>query len=315
MDMTENVMMSGHRIDITIDDEKVDLLHGGNKETQTDETSQHESSELEKQEERNEDVIPNEQRDETTEENNSTQARAVETGETACEDVDEETLEENLRRIRHPDYALIHFAQHQPTRVGIDQRIRNERAAPNPTCPALSRDQHSVGLRATSLCPWNWYLNTDEHRFPRIMNFAQCKCNTCRGYNGGCELTWYNVLVLRHNDTCINGKRVYKPALEPVPVACTCNPFLTTNFGNVPRVTRKPVEEENNYDITTEAQTGQDSKLNMRSENGDAFDNDDVDINDDNDDVASRHRRSHQRRHRRHRHHHGNRRMSEFYAY
>ena len=291
------------------------ITDGGNKETQTDETMQHENYELEKPEERNEDVILNKQRDETTQENNNTQIHTVETEETTCEDVDEETLEENLRQIRHPDYALIHFPQHQPTRVGIDQKIRNERGAPNATCPALSQDQRSVGLRATSLCPWKWYLNTDEYRFPRTMNFAQCKCNTCRGYNGGCELTWYNVLVLRHNDTCINGKRVYKPALEPVPVACTCNPLLTTNFGNVPLETKKSVAEENNHETTTKAQTRQDSKLNTRSENGDDLHSDDVDSNDDDDDVAPRHHRSHHGHHRRRRHHHGNRRVSEFYAY
>ena len=299
-------------IGIAINEEKI--TDGENKETQTDETKQHENNyELEKQEDRQEESMPNVQRDETTQNNNTQKANTDETGETMCEDLDDETLEENLRRIRHPDYAFIRFPQHQLTHVAPGQRIRNERAAPNATCSALTQDQHSLGLKATSLCPWNWYLNTDEYRYPRIMNFAQCKCNACRGYGGNCELTWYNVRVLRHNNTCINGKRVYEPVLEPVPVACICNPILTTNFGNVPRETKKPMVEENSHEMTAEALVGHDFKLNTRLENGDDLDNDEVDSNDDDDDMPPRRRRSHN--HRRRRHHHGKRRMSEFYAY
>ena len=129
---------------------------------------------------------------------------------------------------------------------------------------------------------------------------------------GSCELTRYKVPVLRHNNTCTNGKRVYEPFLELVPVACTCNPFLTTNFGNVPREIKKPVVEENSYEMTTHAQMGHDFELNTRLENGDDLDNDDVENNDE-DDVAPRRRRSHHRHHRRH--HHAKRTMGEFYTY
>ena len=163
-----------------------------------------------------------------TEMNNRTETEAVRS-QTGCQDVADEELAETLRRIRDQDYALIHFPNFIKP-VGNAERVRNYRPAKDNTCPVLTQEQKiTEEVRVTSLCPWDWFQNKDESRYPRIMMFAQCECVECRQFDGTCEVAWYNVRVLRRNGTCVNGKFVYEPALEPVPVACTCDPAVRTN--------------------------------------------------------------------------------------
>ena len=246
--------------------------------------------------------------------NTSRETETITTPQTGCQDVNDEELEEPLRRIRQEDYALIHFPQFINP-VGNAQKLNNYQQAKNNTCPVLTPEQKSTGeVRVTSLCPWDWFQNKDESRYPRIMMFAQCECVQCRKLDGTCEVAWYNVRVLRRSGTCVNGKYVYEPALEPVPVACTCDPAVRVNVSVVSkeRPTEAPNPEETDHQRSTEILDV------IFRENIEERVEDDVTGDDDDDvDVGSvevtRHRRAHHRSRRRH--HDGRDRLDSFYIY
>lgn len=80
-------------------------------------------------------------------------------------------------------------------------------------------------------CPHYFVLDVDEHRIPKVILKAKCKCTECLKLDNtldevsrtqsGCIPVQYYSRVLRVTG-CHNGIYKYSEVWEPITVACTC---------------------------------------------------------------------------------------------
>ncbi len=145
------------------------------------------------------------------------------------DDLERQYLEFLFRRqteviLQSRDYVLVHMLEvKQISNAQHNENFRGH-ADDSDTCP-YQINTGAVEPRLRSECPWHYVPDSDPNRYPRIMQFARCECKKCLGrhsHRHGCEVTWYNVRVLRRTGRCVSGIYVYEPVLEPVPVACVC---------------------------------------------------------------------------------------------
>ncbi len=125
---------------------------------------------------------------------------------------------------RSPDYVLLHMKDVQQVSDAQHSENFQGHVDESDTCP-YQINTEAVEPRMRSECPWHYVPDIDPNRYPRIMQFAKCECKKCLGRHGhshGCEVTWYNVRVLRRTGRCVSGIYIYEPVLEPIPVACVC---------------------------------------------------------------------------------------------
>ncbi|OWF44912.1 Interleukin 17-like protein [Mizuhopecten yessoensis] len=90
-----------------------------------------------------------------------------------------------------------------------------ERSCPNTTNPA------SVDVIARSTCPWYIYMDVDDGRLPRVMAFANCRCDKCIGQTGHVCMPVYSYPMVLRRICRIDGYH-YVPVTEKHPVGCTC---------------------------------------------------------------------------------------------
>ncbi|XP_070184161.1 uncharacterized protein [Littorina saxatilis] len=106
----------------------------------------------------------------------------------------------------------------------------------------LARYRKSVHGKVT-LCPSHDVISYDENRLPSTLFQKACSCTSCafqKGLSGGergeaptggphsahntvgCSPVYYHVKVLRRVN-CANNEFIYRPVLEPLVVACSCD--------------------------------------------------------------------------------------------
>ncbi len=145
-------------------------------------------------------------------------------GAARCRSVKDKLLQRSLNETWSQEFGKIHFPKYILAAQDY-QYDKNSKPPLEEKCDwELSPEERaSLEPGLSPVCPWEWYEQEDASRYPRTLRFARCRCGECRGRNGVCELVWYQLRVLRHNGTCVDGELLYEPAVEPVPVGCTCS--------------------------------------------------------------------------------------------
>ncbi|VDN56164.1 unnamed protein product [Dracunculus medinensis] len=89
-------------------------------------------------------------------------------------------------------------------------------------CKKLPETGIDTSTMQRSLCPWQWRLNHDEHREPKILSEAYCLCRKSRGVSGAfCMPIKREVAVLRRI-LCnpITGHYEYVREMQTITVGC-----------------------------------------------------------------------------------------------
>ncbi|VDM39091.1 unnamed protein product [Toxocara canis] len=73
-----------------------------------------------------------------------------------------------------------------------------------------------------SLCPWQWRLNHDENREPKILSEAYCLCRKSRGSSGALCMPIKRDVVVLKRILCdpTTGRYEYIRAVQTVTVGC-----------------------------------------------------------------------------------------------
>ncbi|XP_071092833.1 interleukin-17C-like [Haliotis cracherodii] len=86
-------------------------------------------------------------------------------------------------------------------------------------CPQLAPMSDEINLQ--SLCPWEYYENHDENRYPHNIIYANCTCAYCLGNNYLCRPVYHSIPVIKQ--ICRNGVFDFHWDNEHIPVGCTCS--------------------------------------------------------------------------------------------
>ena len=83
-------------------------------------------------------------------------------------------------------------------------------------------------LNERSMCPYDFAINEEVGRFPRLLADARCKCTSCVSVDKtnaalGCERIFYNVRVLRRGKCQLeDGFYEYNEGWARIAVGCVC---------------------------------------------------------------------------------------------
>lgn len=78
----------------------------------------------------------------------------------------------------------------------------------------------SSDTMARALCPWEWKLNRDDNRDPKIITEARCLCRRSRGLTAAdCVQIQRKIPVLKKIN-CDDGSCEYKKVYESITVGC-----------------------------------------------------------------------------------------------